>query len=78
MTTSMYCPHCKQQVVMESVEITGQSSWHKRPFYERSYRCRRCGNPVKTVEVLTDYVFECDHMRKLLNKIAAESSASSE
>ncbi|MBN1957109.1 MAG: hypothetical protein JXQ81_11080 [Desulfuromonadales bacterium] len=68
MLTSLYCSHCDQRTLMEIIEVTGQSNWQDRPFFERTYRCRKCGRKINTIEVLADDVYECDQMRTGIEK----------
>ena len=68
MLTSIYCPHCDQRALMEPIHVTGQSEWQDRPFFERTYRCRRCGRKLNTIEILADDVYECDQIRSNIEK----------
>lgn len=59
----IYCPHCRQNRLMTTTEVSQQAEDQQRIYVQQRRCCQVCGRSYHTIEVHADMVHQCDQLQ---------------
>jgi len=65
----IYCPYCRQNTPMKTIEPSQQAQDQHRIFVQQRRQCQRCQRSFHTIEVYADLVHEYDSQRAYHEKL---------
>ncbi len=65
----IYCPYCRQNTLMTTIEPSQQAEDQHRIFVQQRRQCQRCQRSFHTIEVYADLVHEYDNQLTYQEKL---------